>query len=136
MNWTTDLIRCHQYFHEYPLLFQDPIHIAFSYYCSSGTSNLRQYVGLSLHCMTLTLSNSTGQVFCRLSAIWICLMFFFITLWVWGSYHQGEVAFSVNHFRVYMTSAWFITSDITLITRVCQISQLYSYYFSFAHSVS
>lgn len=103
MNWTTDLIRCHQYFHEYSLLFQDPINIAFSYYCSSVTSDLRQYFGLSLHCMTLTLFNSTGQVFCRLSTICLSDVFFFFheVMGLWIISPRG-VAFSVNHIKVYM----------------------------------
>ena len=41
-------------------------HIVFSYYFSLVTSNPWQYLGLTLHCMTLTLFKNTGQVFCRL----------------------------------------------------------------------
>ena len=49
-------------------------YIVFSHYVSLGSSWLREILRLSLIFMTLTVLRSTSQVFCRISAIWDCLM--------------------------------------------------------------
>lgn len=116
---------CHQYFHEYPLLFHDPIHIAFSYYFSSVTSNQAVvWSFIALHDLD-TFQRYWSSILQTVLTLGLSDFFSPMRLWVWGSSHQGEVAFSVNHIRVYMTSVWLITSAIILITGVCHVSQLY-----------
>lgn len=51
-------------------------HIAFNHRVSLVSSDLWQFVSLSLFLIALTLLNSTSWEFWRISLIWVCVMFF------------------------------------------------------------
>lgn len=56
--------------------------VAFSHHVPLFSSNLKQFLGLSVSLMTLRL-RSTYQVFCKCPSVWICLMFLIFRLRLW-----------------------------------------------------
>lgn len=80
-------------------------HVVFNHHVSLVSSGLWQFLSLSLFFMTLIVLRNTGQVFCRISSIWVCLCFS-------HSYTELRV-FRENNAEVKFPPHHIISGDIT-----------------------